>query len=271
MTLNFATPAQNIICFDLLNSTWEETYASSLDYDYIGYIIEFIQIKYDELHSDRRTPGSISKIYFEKNYIVSCVDLSQHNEVIGIVSSIDYELSEIKPISAVNRDSKKLVESIVATFNKSANLALNEIVSEELLKKDELLNPEPFYTFESEIINLEVKNELKLNLEDFSKKFNIKVVFEKQYLKLKTHRFKLASIYYRNQLPIAFSFHYYGKTYIAWNEEYLQSILNIKPINHISLSKTEQLNRILDKINDEGLKNLLASELKFLELFANGN
>ena len=61
------------------------------------------------------------------------------------------------------------------------------------------------------------------------------------------------------------------KTYIAWNEEYLQSILNIKPINHISLSKTEQLNRILDKINDEGLKNLLASELKFLELFANGN
>ena len=42
MTLNFATPAQNIICFDLLNSTWEETYASSLDYDYIGYIIEFI-------------------------------------------------------------------------------------------------------------------------------------------------------------------------------------------------------------------------------------
>lgn len=268
MTLNFATPAQNIVCFDLLNTTWEETNASALAYGFQEFIIDFLKIRYDELHSDLRNPDSFSKIYFEETYIVSCVDLSRHNEVHGIVSSIDYELSEIKPISANNQDSKKLLESIITIFKKRGNLVLNEIANEELYKKNELINTEPHYSFESEIINLEVKNELKLNLEDFSKKFNVKVVFEKHYLKLKTHRFKLASIYYRNQLPIAFSFHYYGKTYIAWNEEYLQSILNIKPINLISLSKTEHLNRILDKINEVGLINLKEEEFAFLDFYS---
>jgi hypothetical protein len=267
MTLNFATPAQNIVCFDLLNSTWEETYAGALACGFFGFIIDFLKIKYDELHSDQRNQDSSSKIYFEESYIVSCVDLSRHDEVHGIISSIDYELSQIKPISAANMDSKKLMESIVATFYKSENLALNEIVNDELLTRNQGINTEPFYPFESEIINLEVKNEMNLNLEEFSKKFNIKVIFEKHYLKLKTHRFKLASIYYRNQLPIAFSFQYYGKTYIAWNEDYLNSILNIKPINLISLSKTEQLNTILDRINKVGLEKLHISEMEFLETF----
>lgn len=267
MTLNFATPAQKIVCFDLLNTSWEETYASALTCGLLGFMIDFLKIKYDELHSEQRNPDSFSKIYFEETYIVSCVDLSQQDEVHGIISSIDYELSKIKPISAANLDSKKLVESIVATFYKNGNLALNEIVNEELLKRNEGINTEPFYSFESEIINFEVKNEINLNLEKFSKKFNIKVIFEKHYLKLKTHRFKLASIYYRNQLPIAFSFQYYGKTYIAWNEDYLKSILNIKPINLIPLSKMEQLNSILDRINEVGIENLEMSEIEFLDTF----
>lgn len=267
MTLNFASPTQNIVCFDLLNTTWEQTIADALAYGFLEYIIDFLKIRYDELHSDQRNPDSFSKIYFEGSYIVSCVDLSRHDEIHGIVSSIDYELKRIKPVAANNLDSKKLLESIVATFNKSGDLSLNKNVNEELLKKNKCINPEPIYPFENEIINIEVKNIMKLNFEEFSKKCNIKVVFEEHYLKLKTNRFKLASIYYRSQLPIAFSFEYYGKNYIAWNEEYLKSILNIKPINLVYLSKTEQLNNILDKINQVGLDNLIASELKFLDTF----
>lgn len=268
MTLNFATPAQNIVCFDLLNSTWEEINASALAYGFLEFIVDFLKIRYDELHSGQRNPDSFSKIYFEESYIVSCVDLSRHDEVQGIVSSIDYGLSEIKPITFCKSDSKKLIESIISNFYKNRNLTLNEVVSEELLKINDTLNTEPFYSFESEIINIEVKKLMLLNLEEFSKKFDVKVVFEQHYLKLKTHRFKLASIYYRNQLPIAFSFHYYGKKYIAWNEEYLISILNIKPINLINLSKIERLNKILDKINEVGLINLEEEEITFLDFYS---
>ena len=268
MTLNFSIPAQNIVCFDLLNTTWEETYAVILANDYSNSNIEFIQIKYDELHSDRRTPDSISKIYFEKDYIVSCVSLARHNLLQGIVYSMDYELREIKPILPGTLNSKKLIQCIFSKFNKSKKLNLNKINNEKLLNINNDFKTEPFYSFESEIINLEVKDELKLNLEEFSKIFNIKVVFEKHSLKLKTQRFRLVSIYYRNQLPIAFLFKYYGKTYIGWNEKYLLSILNIKPINLISLSNGEQLNRVLDKISVFGLTSLSDSEIKFLQSFS---
>ena len=267
MTLNFATPTQKIVCFDILNSTWEETNANALAFGFHDFIIHFIKSRFEELHSDQNNPNCISKIYFEDNYIVSCVELSCHNEFYGIVSSIDYELIEIKPVSSKIYNSNKLVESIVAKFNKCRSLVLNEIENDELLKYSQIINTNPSYDFESEMINLEVKNELKLTLDEFTNRFNVNIIFEKQYLKLKTHRFKLSSIYYRNSLPIAFSFDYYGKTYIGWNEEYLITISNIKPVNLILLSKTEQLNSILDKINDVGLANLEKSELEFLETF----
>jgi hypothetical protein len=267
MTLNYSIPAQNIVCFDLLNSSWDEINYNAIVYAFPDFAIEYIKVKYDELHSELRSPDSISKIYFEGSYIVSCVDLSRHNEIHGIVSCIDYELSEIKTISSNDLEYKKLVESIVCSFTNNGNLALNEIVNEELLNAKAEKSKESFYPFENEMFNLEVKKEMNINLEDFSKKFNINVVFEKHYLKLKTHRFKLASIYYRNQLPIAFCFQYYGKSYIAWNEEYLISILNIKPITCIRLSKTEQLNLILDRINEVGLKNLSKQEMIFLNSY----
>lgn len=267
MTLNFAEPAQKIVCFDLLNSTWEETNSNALALGFHDFIIDFLKIRFDELHSNERNPNCFSKIYFEDTYIVCCVDLSSHDELHGIVSCIDYELNEIKPISSANSFSKKLIESIVTTFNKSGNLVLNEIENDELLKYSQIINTDPTYSFESELINLEVKNEMKLTLDELISKFNIKVVFEKYYLKLKTHRFKLSSIYYRNRLPIAFSFNYYGKTYIGWNEEYIQSISQIKPVNHILISRTEQLNIILDKINEVGLANLNKTEIEFLERF----
>ena len=267
MTLNFDIPAQNIICFDLLNSTWEETYASILSLNLNDINIEFLQIKHDELHSDRRTSDSVSKIYFENNYIVSCVSLARHDDFQAICYSMDYELSELKPISSVDLNSRKIIKSSISNFNKNNNLILNKINYHNLLNSNDFSNSTHIYSFENEIINIEVKDVIRLNFEEFSKKFNTKVIFEKKNLKLKSQSFILASIYYRNQLPIAFSFHHYGKTYIAWNEDYLLSISNIKPINIILLSNTEQLNRILDKINEFGLDNLSDSEIKFLDSF----
>ena len=267
MTLNFDIPAQNIVCFDLLNSTWEETYACILFLNIDNINIEFLDIKYCELHSDLRTPDSISKIYFENNYIVACVSFENHNDIQGICYSMDYELTELKPISVDSMNSKKIIKSVVSDFTINSNLNLSQINYDNLLSINDFLNSFIMYSFEKEIINIEVKDVIQINLEEFSKKFNTKVIFEKKNLKLNSQRFLLHSIYYRNQLPIAFTFLKNGKTFTAWNEEYLLSIFNIKPCNIILLSRKEELDRILDKISEFGLNNLSDSENKFLDSF----
>lgn len=267
MTFNFDIPTQNIVCFDLLNSTWEETYASILFLNIDKINIEFLDIKYCELHSDLRTPDSISKIYFENNYIVACVSFENHNGIQGLCYSMDYELAEHNPILFDSVSSKKIIKSVVSDFSLNSNLILSKINYDNLISINDFLNSSSMYSFEKEIIIVEVKDVIQINLEEFSKKFNTKVIFEKKNLKLNSQRFLLHSIYYRNQLPIAFCFQQNGKTYTAWNEEYLMSIYNIKPCNIILLSRKEELDRILDKISEFGLNNLSDSENNFLDSF----
>ena len=267
MTLNFASPTQNIVCFDLLNSSWEEIYANVITLDFLDFSIDFLKIKYDELHSENRTAESISKVYFEGFYLVSLVSLMHHDAVNGIVNCINYDLNEIKPITIFNPNSNKTVESIIDSFYSNRNLTLSEMHYEILLQINKDFKAKTLFSFEREIVNLELDNTNKFTVELLFSEFNISVLFEEYSSKLKINRFKLSNIFYRNQLPIAFLFKYYGKSYLAWNKEYLKTILNIKPINLIPLSKTEQLNRILDKINEAGLENLEISEKNFLDAF----
>ena len=54
---------------------------------------------------------------------------------------------------------------------------------------------------------------------------------------------------------------------MGWNKNYLIALQNVKPINGLNIDTTETLNVILDKINEVGLDNLTATELKFLDTF----
>ena len=134
MTLNFASPTQNIVCFDLLNSSWEEIYSNGITLDFLDFSIDFLKIKYDELHSENRTAESISKVYFEGFYLVSLVSLMHHNDVNGIVNCINYELNEIKPITIFNPNSNKIVASIIDNFYPNRNLTLSEMHYKKLLQ-----------------------------------------------------------------------------------------------------------------------------------------
>jgi hypothetical protein len=265
MTLNYSIPAQNIICFDLLNSSWDAIYFNAIILEFPDFSIEFMKIKYDELHSESRKQDSVSKLYFEGIFLVSIVCLMQHDDLKGIANCITYEVDLSKPISISNSDN--IVSSIQSSFIMDNNLTLSTLQYNRLLEINKELRPKSYFKFEKEIINLELTTKLKFTVEELFTKFNIRVLFEDFSSKLKINRFKLTNIFYRNQLPIAFSFQHYGKIYIAWNEEFLKTVFNINSITTISMSKTEQLNAILDRINEIGLKNITEKEMFFLNSF----
>jgi hypothetical protein len=65
-------PAQNITCFDLENTTWENLYFSALKLGLCSFQIDLLKLQFDDVQSkrDNNIEWYITKIYADKYTII---------------------------------------------------------------------------------------------------------------------------------------------------------------------------------------------------------
>ena len=121
------------------------------------------------------------------------------------------------------------------------------------------------FAFQKDFINLDL-SDLQISLFEIEFKHSFDLLFSDELKLNVSNSLELQNLYFKNRVPVAFGFKEKksSKQHIAWSKEFIQSILDINPINENIINKEETLNIILDKIHINGMKQLTDVQKEFL-------
>lgn len=263
MNYNFTATVSNIVCIDLLNSSWEDIQNYSLISNSANGLKMYLKHLHTSLHNDLFNKSNPHLIYIENDYVIGTkryqTDVTQF--MLGGV--------EILPDTSID----KLDKSIFSTIE-SELVATNKLLFSNKMYVlfnnhfSSLLQNKKYDTIFFDA-HIEVSKELVLNYDDFFLKFNFSIVFLNCKNQPKTSEFVLHKMYFKNNLPIVFVFkNPAGLEFMGWNRHFLLSLKEVEPVDLSFVDRKATLNYILDKINLKGLKSLSSDEISFLDSYS---
>lgn len=253
-------PTQNITCFDLENTTWENLFHHALHTGLCSMQIELLK---DQFENSQMKKNALEEVFIKRVYADGdCIFLGTTiNHPSEVAPFIDFHLDMIQPINYPPTFEKDILETI--TIQSSFNF--NEATFNALEKEYKNCNPRLFFAFQQDFINLDL-SQLSISLFDMEHKMNIALSFCDELKPTIINSLELHQLYFKNRVPVAFGFkqNKSSKPYIAWSTAFIQSILDIPPINANCIDKEATLNIILDKINANGIAHLTDVQKEFL-------
>lgn len=256
-------PTQNITCFDLENTTWDNLYFHAISAGLCGFQIELLKEQYDQAQLKIK---NVEKIYIDTIYTVEdCIFLGTNkNGLENLAPYIEFNLEFLHKLKCPSTVEKQIALSI----NDQKNFNCNGSVFECLESESKKINPNIPLKHLNDFIILELPQS-QYNAHDIIHEFNMKLDFCNEEENLDVSELQLQNIYYKNRTPVAFDFMMVNnlEVYKAWSIEFLDSILNLSPINTSKINKTEALNIILEKINSQGINELSLTQKEFLSAF----
>jgi hypothetical protein len=261
MVSNYAVAVSNVVCIDLLNSSWAEIQNYFVISNSPKNIRIYLKNNHTALHNDLSNEKYPHLIYIEDNFIIGT---KRHKENYN-----HFQLGELE-ILTKNINAKAINE----TFFEIVELSIVGINCFELPPK--LLDcfkiafnkPNGICRYASKIINshIQVSDLLAIPLEQITKKFNIGIHF---FENEGASKLILKEIYYKDHLPLIFLFRDVDDfEFMGWNTEYLTALQNLKTNKELSIDKGATMDKILDKINTVGLNNLEEEEMTFLNYYS---
>lgn len=243
-------PAQNITCFDLENTTWENLYFSALKLGLCSSQIDLLKLQFDDVQSkrDNNIELYITKIYADKDTIIlgtiiACYDL--------IAEFLNVNLEKLQSFT------------FEKYFKKPFQIVLDETDFETLEK----MNQHNAYSiaYQWDYLNVQVNNSA-LTPSSLEHQLNTTLHFSETINSAYRQHLKLINVFYKNRVPIAFYFQdAASKVHLAWSSKFIEAIVNISPSNHQKINKEEILNVLLDCIYLNGIESLSESQKRFLK------
>lgn len=252
MQTTIYNPAQNITCFKLENTSWENLYYHALKIGLCESQIDLLKIQYEEVQFKRNNYVDlyINKIYIDYDFIILGTIIDCNNL---IAESFHIQLEPIKPVNYLNHYQKEF----------SVDLTDTEFENYELLSREN--NKQLNFKYQSDYLNLQILNS-KLNPSDLEYQLDITLHFSEELNTSQMNNLELVNLFYKNRYPVAFYFKdtVNSKTHVAWSSKFIETIIAITPINYDKMDKEEVLNSILDIINTKDIDQLKPSQKKFL-------
>jgi hypothetical protein len=244
-------PAQNITCFDLENTTWENLHLSALKLGLCSSQIDLLKLQFDDvqLKKDNNIEFYINKIYADKDTLIlgtitHCYDLIAEFLVIDLETLHAFTFEKY--------------------FKKQFQIMLDD-TDFEILEK---INQHNVYnlSYQWDYLNVQVNNS-DLLPSDLEKLLNTTLHFSETVNSTDLHHLKLINVIYKNRVPVVFYFKSTAtsKVHLAWSSKFIEAILAIQPINNEKINKEVVLNTILDAINCKGIDQLTEYQKKFLQ------
>jgi len=255
-----SNPTQNITCFDLENTTWENLYHHALHSGLCSMQIELLKEQFENSQMKKNT---LQEVFIKRVYADGdCIFLGTTiNNPAEVAPFIDFHLDIIQPINYPSTLEKEILETV--TIQSSFNF--NEATFDVLEKINKNLNCRLVFAFQKDFINLDL-SDLHMSLFEIEFKHSFDVLFCDELKLNVSNSLELQHLFFKNRVPVAFGFKEKksSKQHIAWSKEFIQSILDINPINENSIDKEETLNIILDKIHINGMEQLTDVQKEFL-------
>ena len=260
MVINYPTAVSKIVCIDLLNLSSQELQNYFLICPEVARAKQYLKMLHTKLHKDLLNEEHPHLIYIENNYIVGS---RRHGQSYKHFQLGGFEILQENITSQV--DSNLFLE-IENKLVQNKSLFLNPFLMDcykSAFKNPVEINP-LYFSFLNAFI--EASAIIAKSPIEIYNQFNLPIYFFES--ELQESQLILNKIYFKDGLPLIFIFKDECNTeYMGWNKNYLIALQNVKPINVLNIDTTETLNVILDKINEVGLNNLTATELKFLDTF----
>ena len=245
-------PVENITCFDLENTTLENLVQHAFHVGLCDMQLALLKEQFEQTQLKKANKAAVflRKIYADGDVIIlgsttDCIDL--------IAPFLEIELDSIKSVPLPqNFNYNMLFDFSTATF---------EALEQATIKQ----NPNLMFGYQHDFIHLESSNvNLKPSVIENELKTTLTFCDELSNDKLKS--LHLTNLFFKKRVPVAFYFQTATSTdkYLSWNAGFLQSILDIKPINTSSVNRAVVLNTILDKINSNGIQSLTLTQKDFL-------
>lgn len=261
MISNYAVAVSNVVCVDLLNSSWEEIQNYFLISNAPRGVRFFLKHNHKALHDDLSNEEHPHLVYLEDNFIIGTRRHKQNYS--------SFQLGGLEILSQ-NRKAK----TINKTFFDIVELSLVELNSIELpslllncfaiaFKKQKDIN-----RYDAKIFNahIQVSDLLAIPLEQLTKRFNVGIHF---FENIDASKLILKEVYYKDHLPLIFLFKDDDDfEFMGWNTKYLLALQNVKTNKELSIDRGATIDKILDKINIVGVNNLEEEEMTFLNHYS---
>jgi len=260
MTANFSTSVSNVVCIDLLNSSWQDIQNYCLISAAANGVKMYLKHLHTTLHNNLSKNSNPHLIYIENNYIIGT------NRYGKYFKDLQLGGKEILPESNFSKIDLNIFSELENGVTKDKSLNLNPFLLNCFTNAfSDAIQTEEYDTV---FINahIEVKHKLAISLQEISKNYAIDVTFLDCNHEPDKAKLILNKIYYKGLTPIIFLFkNEENQQYMGWNKEFLVAL---QGISVASINKKDTLNVILDKINKVGLSNLVTDELSFLDYYS---
>ena len=264
MVSNYAVTVSNVVCIDLLHSSWEEIQNYILISNASKGVTMYLKHYHTVLHHDLSDEVYPHLVYIEDNFIIGT------KRIEGDYSSFDlggFEiLTENKKAKPINKTFFDIVELFLVEVNSLEIPSFLLDCFQLAFKKSIESN-----RYEATFLNahIQVSDSLAIPLSQLKEQYNVAIHFLENPETIDTSNLILKEIYYRDQFPLIFVFKDdENNNFMAWNEEYLVALQNIKCNKEVSIDKSGTVDKILDKINKVGFVNLEEEEINFLNFYS---
>lgn len=261
MVSNYAVAVSNVICIDLLNSSWEEIQNYFLISNAPRGVRIYLKNNHKALHNDLSNDEYPHLVYIEDNFIIGT---RRHKQNYSSFQLGGLEiLSQNRKAKAINKTFFDIVELSLVEMNciELPSLLLNCFTI--AFKKQKDIN-----RYDAKIFNahIQVFDLLAIPLEQITKRFNVGIHF---FENVDASELILKEVYYKDHLPLIFLFKDVDDfEFMGWNTEYLIALQNSKTNKELSIDIGATVDKILDKINTVGLTNLEEEEMTFLNYYS---
>ena len=240
MVSNYTVAVSNVICIDLLNSSWEEIQNYLIVSNGSRGIRIYLQHNYKALHDDLSNEEFPHLVYIEDNFIIGT---RRHKQNYSSFQLGGLEiLSQNRKVKAINKTFFEIVELVLVEMDciELPSLLLN--CFEIAFKKQKDVN-----RYDAKIINahIQVSDLLAIPLEQITKMFNVRIHF---FENADTSKLILKEVYYKDHLPLIFLFKDVDDfEFMGWNTEYLLALQNIKTNKELSIDTGAAVDNILTR------------------------
>jgi hypothetical protein len=261
MVINYRSAVSNVVCIDLLNSSWEEIQNYLIESNGSRGIRIYLKHNYKALHDDLSNEEYPHLIYVEDNFIIGTRRHKQNYS--------SFQLGGLEILSQ-NRKAKAINE----TFFEIVELSLVEFNSLELPSR--LLDcftiafkkPSDVKRYDASFItaHIQVSDLLAIPLSKLKEEYSVRIHF---FENIDAAKLILKEVYYKDQFPLIFLFKDADDLeFMGWNTEYLLALQNVKTNKELSIDTGATVDKLLDKINEVGLINLEEEEMTFLNYYS---
>ena len=261
MVSNYAVAVSNVVCIDLLNSSWEEIHNYFLLSNAPRGVRIYLKNNHKALHNDLSNDEYPHLVYIEDNFIIGT---RRHKQNYSSFQLGGLEiLSQNRKAKAINKTFFDVVELSLVEMNciELPSLLLNCFTI--AFKKQKDIN-----RYDAKIFNahIQVSDLLAISLEQITKRFNVEIHF---FENVDASKLILKEVYYKDHLPLIFLFKDDENfEFMGWNTEYLIALQNSKTNKELSIDTGATVDKILDKINKVGLINIDEEEMTFLNYYS---